>query len=197
MEWEIFLDGDEIKKCRIFAEKSARTQRPYRSGGSQMRSLPRVIADTFRGKLGEVVCKKFLEQSPLNVKGLELDFDIYPRGKWDTADIVIGDKKMAIKSVKHFSSWLLIESKDILRGDIYDYYILILIDRRMNGGTVAGYATKEEILDGDQHTLRLKMGELIPGTSTELDADNHARHKKYLHNSVADWISLSKEIRHQ
>jgi len=197
MEWKIFLDKEEIEKCREFAVESSKTQRPYRSGGSLIRSLGIVTADTFRGKLGEVVCKKFLEQNPLNVKGMELDFDIYPRGKWDVADIVIGDKRMAIKSVKHFSSWLLIESKDILRGDIYDYYILILVNKEMNGGIVAGYATKEEILNGDQHTLKLKKGELIPGTSTELDADNHARHKKYLHNSVADWVSLSKELRHQ
>lgn len=106
---------------------------------------------------------------------------------------MIDDKRIAIKAVKHFSSWLLVESKDILRGDIYDYYILILISKEMNGGTVAGYATKEEIDDGDQHTLRLQKGEPIPGTRTELDADNHARHKEYLQNSVADWISLSRE----
>ena len=196
MDWKIFLEEDEIKKCRIFAEKSARTQRPYRSGGSQIRDLGMMIADTFRGKLGEVVCKKFLEQKPLNVKGTELDFDIYPRGKWDEADVVFGDKRISIKSVKHFSSWLLIESKDILRGDVHDYYILILMNKEMNGGIVAGYATKEEIVDGDQHTLRLEKGEPIPGTRTELDADNHARHKKYLHNSLTEWVSLSKELGH-
>lgn len=197
MDWEISLDEDEIEQCRIFADESAKTQRPYRSGGSQIRGLSMMRADTFRGKLGEAVCKKFLEQKPLNVKGMELDFDIYPRGKWDEADIVIGNKRISIKSVKHFSSWLLIESKDLLRGDIYDYYILILINKEMNGGIVAGYATKDEIVDGDQHTLRLNKGEPIPGTRTELDADNYARHKKYLYNSVADWISLSKELMRQ
>jgi len=197
MDWKIFLEEDEIEKCRIFAENSAKTQRPYRSGGSQIRDLGLMIADTLRGKLGEVVCKKFLEQKPLHVKGIKLDFGIYPRGKWDEADVVLGDKSISIKSVKHFSSWMLIESKDILRGDIYDYYILILVNKEMNGGSVAGYATMEEIVDGDQHTLQLKKGEPIPGTGTELDADNYARHRKHLHNSLADWVSLSKELRHQ
>jgi len=194
MKWEILLDKEEIKKCRDFAENSAKTQRPYRSGGSQMRNLRMITEDTFRGKLGEVVCKKFLGQMPLNVEGIKLDFDIYPRGKWDEADTVINGKRISMKSVKHFSSWLLIESKDILRGDIYDYYILILINKNMDGGVVAGYATEKEIVDGDEYTLRLKKGEVIPGTSTELDADNHARHRKFLHNSEADWILLAKEL---
>ncbi len=197
MKWKILLDEDEIEECRIFAEESAKTQRPYRSGGSRVRDLQAMKEDTLRGKLGEVVGKKFLEQKPLNVSGIELDFDIYPRGKWDKADIVINGKRIAIKSVKHFSSWLLLESKDILRGDVYDCYILILVNREMNGGNVAGYAKKEEIVNGDRHTLRLKKGETIPGTGTKLDADNHARHKNYLHNSVADWISISKELQRQ
>lgn len=62
------MGEDEIEKCGIFAEKSAGTQRPYRSGGTQIRGLGMIVKDTFRGKLGEVVCKKFLEQRPLNVK---------------------------------------------------------------------------------------------------------------------------------
>jgi len=51
------LGEDEIEKCGIFAEKSAGTQRPYRSGSSVIRSLGMMTEDTFRGKLGEVVCK--------------------------------------------------------------------------------------------------------------------------------------------
>lgn len=194
---EIFLEEVEIEKCRTFATDSAKTQRPYRSGGSHIRGLNMIIQDTFRGKLSEVVCKKFLEQKPLNVRGIQLDFDIYPRGKWDVADIVIGDKKVGVKSAKHFSSWLLLESKDILRGEVSDYYILILINREMDGGIIAGYATMKEIVNGDQHTLQLKKGEYIPGTSTKLDADNHARHRKHLHDSADDWISLSKELENQ
>jgi hypothetical protein len=197
MDWEIILEPAEVLKCKDFADKSAKTQRPHRSGGSQIRDLSMISTDTFRGKLGEVVCNRFFEQNPLNITYIILDFDIYPRGKWDEADFLIKNKKFSIKSVKHFSSWLLVESKDIARGDVYDYFILIQIRKSMDGGVIAGYARQEEIVNGDRYTLNLRRGDFIPGTNTPLDADNQARHKNYLHNSEADWTLLAKELNQQ
>lgn len=155
-----------------------------------------IFGDTFRGKIGECTTKKFLEQDPLSVPGIELDFNVYPRGKWDESDFIIYGRKFSIKSVKYFSSWLLLESKDIERGDVYDYYILAAVTRNEDGAVILGFASKEDIIEGPD-TLKLMKGELIPGTGTFLDADNHAIHKSHLKNSEEDWIQLIEKIKNE
>lgn len=195
MEFRISLTKEENEQCRKFAEGSAPTQREYRSGGTQVRDTSLIAADTRRGKVGEVIIKKFLEQGPLNVEGIKLDFDIYPRGVWDKTDIELNGKRIAVKSAKWFSRWLLLESKDINREDIYDYYILVLIDKDSGGGEIAGFAEKDEIIQPNKETLLLKKGQKIPNTNTTLDADNHARHRENLHNSEEKWKELAESLR--
>ena len=39
MEWAVSLTDEEFKKCRLFAEKSAKTQREKRSGGKKIREF--------------------------------------------------------------------------------------------------------------------------------------------------------------
>lgn len=189
MQYKIFLTKEDFDKCKMFAEVSAKTQREYRSGGEQVRPLFLIQSDTLRGKVGEVATIRFLEQPLLSVKRLELDFNIYPRGKWDQQDFTINGKIISIKSAKWFSKWLLLESKDIERGDIYDYYIFITVSEDFKSATILGYATKDEIIS-NVNTLKLKQGEVIPSTHTFLDADNYARHSKYLHNLESDWKFL-------
>jgi len=195
MEYNIKITDEEFNKCKEFAEVSARTQRPNRSGGVEKRNLPKIIVDTFRGKVGEVVIKRFLEQAPLNVLGIELDFKIYPRGVWDRCDITLNGIKLSVKSAKHFSHWLLLESKDVARGEVYDYYILVLIDEDYKGGRIKGFAFKNEIIIQNPNTLLLKQGDCIPGTQTELDADNHGRREQYLHNTEEDWVALANKLK--
>lgn len=192
--WSIGLTENEFHQCEDFAKNSAKTQREYRSGGTQVRGTSLIEQDTLRGKTAEVIAKKFLGQEPLNVVGIELDFGVYPRGIWDQQDFSVNGFKIAVKSAKWFSRWLLIESKDIARGDLYDFYILVTITKDFSSGTIIGYATKEEILS-DSKTFKLKRGEPIPRTSTALDADNHARHSNDLHNSEEDWKKLIKTLR--
>ena len=186
MDFEFNLTEDEYNICKEFAEKSALTQREYRSGGSQIRNTNLISSDTFRGKVGEVIVKKFLEQIPLNITGISLDFEIYPRGKWDSQDIIINDKTISIKSVKWFSKWLLLESKDINRGDVYDYYILVTVNKDLKSGTVKGFVRKENLSDA-QKTVLLKKGDYLPNTNTILDADNHGIKQENLNNELKDW----------
>jgi hypothetical protein len=190
MENEIILTEIEIELCKNFAEKTSKTQRENRSGGTLVRSVQQIFQDTLRGKTGEFITKKFLEQSPLNVEGISLDLETYPRGQWDSSDIIMNDLKISIKSSKHFSKWLLLESKDILRGDVYDYYIFVLINADGKSGTIKGFAKKDEIVEPNDQTLILDTGDLIPGTYTRLDAKNHARHMNDLHNLESDWAGL-------
>lgn len=187
----IALTPEEKAQCRQFAQDSAPTQREWRSGGELQRSISQINEDTFRGKVAEVVAKKFFEQNPLNVQGVLLDFNVYPRGEWDETDLVINKKKISIKSAKWFSNWLLLETKDIDRGATYDYYVFITVDKDFGAGTVKGFATKQEIVEDDK-TLKLRKGDPIPGTKTLLDANNHARHAENLHNSEKDWLMMIK-----
>lgn len=196
MNFKIFLTDDELKKCKNFAEKSSKTQREYRSGGSQFRNIYKIYYDTLRGKVGEVTAKKFLEQPPLNVEGIKLDFGIYPRGKWDDKDIVINGKNIDVKSAKWFSKWLLLEEKDLKRGDISDYYILSLVSKDYSSANIAGYAEKSMLIGANnQNTLKLKKGENIPNTQTILDADNYAIKKEDLLNNKSNCLLISKKLK--
>ena len=123
-----------------------------------------------------------------------LNFNIYPRGKWDSTDININKTKISIKTSKHFSNWLLLESKDINRGDIYDYYILVLVDKDLKSGKIKGFVRKNEIIQPAEKTLLLKQDNFIPNTQTPLDADNHARHIENLHNSAKEWGELVNSL---
>jgi len=189
MWWRFELTSEEFDKCEEFANDSSKTQREHRSGGTFQRTISQIKEDTLRGKVGEVIIKNFLSQEPFNLD-IVLDFGVYPRGKWDSFDIKIGDKTFSIKSAKWFSNWLLLESQDLERGDTYDYYILVLIDEDFKSGIVKGFADKDEILSENDQTLLLKKGEIIPNTNTPLDADNHARHINNLKNTEEAWKNL-------
>ena len=193
MKWIFTLSDEEYKACKKFADDSSNSQREYRSGGTMQRSVGQIFYDTFRGKVGEIVVKHFLEQEPLKVKGIHLDFGVYHRGVWDTSDIELNGKRIAVKSSKHFARWLLLETKDIKRGDSYDYYILVLINEDFKEGKINGFAYKKEIIEPNKETLFLQKGEFIPYTSMVLDADNHARHSDNLHNSEKDWIEFARD----
>lgn len=186
---KINLTDEELATCKDFASKSARSQREYRSGGSQFRSLGIIKSDTLRGKVAEVIVRKFLEQHPFNKRGIELDFEVYERGIWDDKDFNIDEKSFSIKSAKWFSNWLLLETKDINRGDLFDIYVFVTSEQDFKSGTIKGFALKDEVLNGPE-TLKLRKGENIPNTYTVLDADNHAIHSNNLHNSIDDWKRL-------
>ena len=192
MEWRIKISDEEFKQCKEFAEKSAETQREHRSGGTMIRGTDKIVSDTLRGKMGEVGIKKFLEQAPMNVSDITLDFKVYPRGVWDEKDFEINGVTFSVKSSKHFSRYLLLEKKDISRGSTFDNYVLVLVNEDARTVEVAGFASKKEMETISTETLDLKKGQCIPNTQVPLDADNHARHKDDLHNSEEDWVNLIK-----
>lgn len=190
MDWEIKITDQEFDECKKFADDSSKTQREHRSGGTYFRSADEIHSDTLRGKIAEVAVKKFLEQDPLNVKEIDLDFNIYPRGVWDKCDFNLNGKKVSIKSSKHFARCLLLETKDILRGNVFDFYILVLVNEKNRSAKIAGYALRSEIETVSEKTLELKKGENIPETSVPLDADNRARKKDHLHKSETEWVDF-------
>lgn len=114
------ISQDWWDKIISFANETAETTRIRQTGGIEERTMEKIKKDTKQGKVGEVVTKLFLEK--FGVPPIPLDFENYGKGKWDEADMIIGDIKISIKSIKTFSHWLLVNSHDFrIRKDEYDY----------------------------------------------------------------------------
>lgn len=197
MVYNYTITQEELDLCTQFARECAPTHRKYRSGGSAVKSMSQTEKDIFQGKVAEIVVKNYLES--LGVEDISLDFENYGAGVWDGADIIRSDKSISIKSSKYYSRWLLLETKDIKRGDIYDYYIFVTIDLRdhLPSGEIRGYIDKETLLSDDSIVLHLQKGENIPRTFIRLDAGNYAVHSNNLFNRESDWRALIDHLRIQ
>ncbi len=108
------FDRDILKEVANFSWKMTfgkeGEHRKNRSGGSKERTLGEIFSNTFQGKLAEYAVYNYLKNK--NVTTDKPDFTTYELGKWDSYDIKIDDKKIAIKSTKHYGNLLLLEVKD-------------------------------------------------------------------------------------
>lgn len=113
------LKAETIETVFNFAYEMAFTDkhRNTRSGGSKGRTNGEIFANTFQGKIAEcAACNFFYRYDPSAVP----DFGTYEKGIWDSVDITVCGKQIAVKSTKHFGQLLLLETKD---WDIYGRYI--------------------------------------------------------------------------
>lgn len=135
------LKNDTIKEVFDFAYDMAFTDkgqhRNYRSGGIYNRKNGEIFANTFQGKIAECAACDFFYVSGIDTT-LKPDYTEMPEGEWDSYDLKVKNKKIAVKSTKHFGQLLLLESKDwnekgeyipnLDRGNYeYDAFILIRI----------------------------------------------------------------------
>lgn len=109
--------------------------RNHRTGGTNQRKKGEIFANTFQGKLAEcAACNLFYKIDP----SVMPDFSISRLGVWDSVDVVVNGKKIAVKSTKSFGNLLLLEQHDwdaqgryIPNQEsgvaIYDYFLLIRI----------------------------------------------------------------------
>ena len=186
------LTDEEITQCKKFAEEVWKTQKEHRSGGSIIRTQNQMMNDIQLGKVGEIIVKKFLfEEYGITIN---LDFDVYPRGKWDDGDFILNDKKFSIKSSKSYAKWILLESEDIKRGYLFDYYIFVSVDKNLGGGEVRGYATKNEVLNFQQLKKGTYLPDVKPTPTSILDADNHARKIEYLNQNWSDLFERNSSL---
>lgn len=133
------LKDDTINKVFRFAYDMAYTDkghhRNHRSGGENRRKNGEIFANTFQGKLAEcAACNFFCKYD----KTIQPDFSVEGVGEWDSVDLSVLGKEIAIKSTKHFGQLLLLETKDwdnkgryipnLKKGTAkYDYIILVRI----------------------------------------------------------------------
>jgi len=109
--------------------------RNHRTGGTLQRKKGEIFANTFQGKLAEcATCNLFCIIDP----SVMPDFSLYKLGVWDSVDVIVNGKKIAVKSTKSFGNLLLLEQHDWDESGqyipnqesgsaIYDYFLLIRI----------------------------------------------------------------------
>lgn len=109
--------------------------RDRRSGGILHRKSSEIFANTFQGKLAECAVYKLFSKFRNKT---EIDFDVYGKGVWDDADLIVNSKAVSIKSSKFFSQLFLLETSDWdeqgrylpnidLGRVLYDYFIFVRI----------------------------------------------------------------------
>lgn len=182
------LTSEEATQCKEFAEEVWKTQKEIRSGGTIQRTQYQMISDIQLGKTAEVIVKKFLAEK-YGIQ-IELDFAIYPKGVWDDGDFKLEEKKFSIKGSKSYAKWILLESEDIDRGYLFDYYIFVSVDKDLNGGEVRGYATKADVLGFERLKKGTYLPDVKPSPNSILDANNHG---KRLSDLNQNWDRLFKK----
>lgn len=105
------LKDETIDKVFDFAYTMAfeEKHRKTRSGGKIKRRNGEIFANTFQGKLAECAAVNFFYKYDNTI---EIDFNTYDLGKWDTVDLTVCKKEVAVKSTKRFGQLLLLETKD-------------------------------------------------------------------------------------
>jgi hypothetical protein len=116
----IKLNLDAIKRAFefSFAMAKAEKHRPYRSGGLERRKPAQMMLNTMTGKLGEEAYRAISISAGRNCS--EVDYRILERGQWDEGDLMecygVRRNHLSIKTIQHFSRYLLLERKDYLPG---------------------------------------------------------------------------------
>lgn len=85
--------------------------RDHRSGGQHKRRNGEIFINTFQGKLSEFGVYYYLRKNNIVDLGRP-DLEKWALGKWDEADFICNNKKISIKSTKHFGNLILLETKD-------------------------------------------------------------------------------------
>lgn len=196
----IVLEDYELRQCREFSERCSYNQQQVEFG--QHDTIPRekneISRDNYIGKIAEKAFQKMLIE---NYKiDIELDFNYYPRGKWDNQDALINDWRIDVKATRQGGKWLLVEWNKIdfrkKQNLVSDIYLMCIVDWDRNidaptgGVDIVGVISNEKLTTHkDQKKIKvLRKGEYIPGTKTRLQADNYGIHKDDLFNNWDEFI---------
>lgn len=190
----ISLSEEQMQMCYGFSIKCAENQQKIEFGQSDTvpRSLEEIGRDNLIGKIAEVAFAEMLKNS-FNIV-ISLDFEYYPRGKWDGQDTIINGWRIDVKGTREGGKWMLIEwSKLSFRQkdkDLPHMFVMASVkwDRDTNTPTgevvLKGSASINKLRPGSSKTKILMKGDYIPKTNTQLQADNFAIHFNDLNH---DW----------
>ena len=179
------LKQKTIEDVFDFAYEMAFTDkhRSTRSGGSKSRKNGEIFANTFQGKIAECAACNFFYRYDSSVAP---DFGTYEKGVWDSVDLSVCGKEVAVKSTKHFGQLLLLETKDWdARGRYipnigtsicsYDYLLLVRIIP-----SCEDLLKKERILYSNQID-RNKLHQLCCSQNWEYDYAGYITHDELVY----------------
>ena len=155
------------------------------------------------GKIAEIAFSKMMKEN----YGIDvaLDFNYYPRGKWDDQDAVINGWRIDIKGTRKGGHWMLIEWNKLnfrqRHNNLSHVYLMFTVDWDRNEdlptGKVSyeGAVSLEKLRHGCPTTRVLRKGDFIPGTNARLQADNYGIHYRDLYKHLNHLVAylLEKE----
>ena len=198
----IVLTQQELQQCMEFSSKSAPTQQSIEFGQitTKARSTSEIARDNLIGKIAEIAFAKMLKEN----YGIDvpLDFNYYPRGKWDDQDAVINGWRIDVKGTRKGRRWMLLEWNKLnfrQRGNNLSHlYVMFSVswDRKTDKPTgevsYEGAVSLKKLCKGCATTIELTKGTILPGTHTILQADNYGIEFKHLYkhlNHLVDYVT--------
>lgn len=179
----IRLNENEYEQCLVFAQTCALNQQRIEFGQSDTvpRSTAEISRDNMIGKMAEVAFAKMLRER-YDI-AIELDFNYYPRGKWDDQDAVINGWMIDVKATRKGGQWMLIEWSKLnfrqKQAKLSHLYVMAAVDwdrerdlpyREVD---LIGCASIQKLRPGVPSTAILRKGACIPNTHMRLQADNY------------------------
>ena len=195
------LNDSEFEQCFSFAKTCALNQQRIEFGQSDTapRGTSEISRDNMIGKMAEVAFAKMLHNRyGINI---ELDFNYYPRGKWDDQDALINGWLIDVKATRKGGRWMLIEWSKLnfrqKQNKLSHLYVMASVDWDRENDLphrevdLVGCASIQKLLPGVPTTVILRKGECIPNTHTRLQADNYGIRFSDLET---DWDMVIKYI---
>lgn len=185
---EYNIDEAVLFNCFEYAYKMAeyKKQRENRSGGTIKRNKLEIFWDDFRGKIAECYVKEYYENQGCEVKGI--DFAIYDRGQWDKFDLRINGKVVSVKSSKHFSQLLLLETADWKDGKYVgdttngkysvDYFMFVRTLIQVPEGFESGNELNKDVLWDKIKSINIKAE--ISGVLSHFDFREQVTKYRYI-----------------
>lgn len=171
------LTDYQMKLCKLFSEESAKTQQRIEFGqrGTE-RTINEIAKDNLIGKMGEAAVAKMLnEEFHLHVP---TNFEIYQRGDYDDNDLEINGWSIDVKTTRRGKYLLLEKHKVDFRIKLFTFPDVILMCRVPNDDSneveIIGCISASRLINPNTPEVRrLKMGDYIPNTLCQLQADNY------------------------
>lgn len=179
----ITLNEQEFAKCVEFAKECALNQQQIEFGqaDTKPRNTAEISRDNLIGKMAEVAFAKMVrERCGIEI---ELDFNYYPRGKWDDQDAEINGWRIDVKATRKGGRWMLIEWSKLdfrqKQDKLSHLYVMASVDWDRDHDLpyrdveLVGCASIQKLKPNISFTEILRKGTCIPGTKTPLQADNY------------------------
>lgn len=179
----ITLSREEMRRCQEFSGKCAVNEQPIEFG--EKTTAPRSVQETARdnliGKIAEIAFSKMMKEN----YGIEitLDFNYYPRGKWDDQDTEVNGWRIDVKGTKQGGRWLLVEWNKLnfrqRDNKLSHVYVMFSVgwnrdtDQPTGHVSYEGFVTLARLGKQIPNTEILLRKSYIPGTKHPLQTDNY------------------------